>query len=235
MTVRVTYIAIAMGGLCGAFAALVGSSAPPTPSSEPLPAPMGNLPMRPIAELSRPAASARPAASSEALRVSLPPTVSASASPSANPGTSADPSASAAATAALSVSVATSASSAPAPAVAADTTPLPATKEALLRAEMRCDNKNAAACILAARSYEAGSPSPADPEKATKYRKIALNFWISQCDHNSPTACATLADMYRAGSGVPQSERNADALVQRTRELCHFNDVPVCHTLPPAH
>ncbi len=100
---------------------------------------------------------------------------------------------------------------------------------------MHCDQKDAAACILAARGYETGSAGVTDPEKATKYRKIALTMWISQCDHNSASACATLADMYRAGRGVPQSDRNADALVARTRELCHYNDAPACHELPPAH
>jgi TPR repeat protein len=109
---------------------------------------------------------------------------------------------------------------------------VPATKEALLRAEMHCDQKDATACVLAARGYELGSAGATDPEKAVKYRKIALTLWISQCDHNSASACATLADMYRVGNGVPQNNRNADALLARTRELCHYNDAPVCHELP---
>ncbi len=49
---------------------------------------------------------------------------------------------------------------------------------------------------------------------------------------HSAAACATLAAMFRAGSGVPQSDRKADALLARTRELCRFNDAPVCHELP---
>ena len=99
---------------------------------------------------------------------------------------------------------------------------------------MHCDQKDAAACVLAARGYEAGSAGPSDPEKAAKYRKIALTLWIGQCDHNSATACATLVDMYRTGRGVPQSDRKADALLVRTRDLCRYNDAPVCHQLPPA-
>jgi len=98
---------------------------------------------------------------------------------------------------------------------------------------MHCDQRKAEACIVAARGYERGSAGVTDPDKAAKYRRIALTAWISQCDHNSAAACATLATMYRAGSGVPQSERNADALVERARELCRFNDAPVCHELPP--
>jgi TPR repeat protein len=99
---------------------------------------------------------------------------------------------------------------------------------------MHCDQRDAAACILAARAYESGSAAPSDPEKAVKYRKIALTLWISQCDHNSAGACAILADMYRAGRGVPQNVKNADALIVRTRELCHYNDAPVCHELSRA-
>jgi TPR repeat protein len=97
---------------------------------------------------------------------------------------------------------------------------------------MQCDQRRAESCIVAARSYETGSAGPTDPEKAIKYRRIALTVWISQCDHNSALACATLSIMYRAGSGVPESSRNADALLARARELCRFNDAPVCHELP---
>ncbi len=215
MAVRVTYLAIALGGACGAFAALVGSPKPP-PATVFLPATVSTLPMRPINELRRsPLPTRPPAISSETYRLS--------SVPRALPVGSAAPSASASASGAAS----------PIPA-SSDTAPPPDTKEALLRAEVRCDQKDAAACILAARGYETGSAGTHDADKAVKYRKIALTLWISQCDHNSASACATLADMYRAGRGVPQNEKNADALVTRTRELCHYNDAPVCHQLPPA-
>ena len=59
-------------------------------------------------------------------------------------------------------------------------------------------------------------------------------MWISHCDHNSAAACVTLSKMYRAGEGVPQSDRNADALVARARDLCRYTDVPVCHESPVA-
>jgi hypothetical protein len=215
MAVRVTYVAIAVGGACGAFAALAGSPSASEPEAAPLQAPMAALPMRPVAQLPRPPVPSPPAVvATEARR--LPATTSATATASAAPALSA----------ALNVAAA-----AP-PASSGDTTPPPTTKRALLRAEMRCDQKNVAACILAARGYETGSAGPSDSEKAAKYRKIALTLWITQCDRNSASACATLSDMYRAGRGVPQSDRNADALLARTRELCHYNDAPACHELP---
>jgi hypothetical protein len=217
MAVRVTYLAIALGGACGAFAALVGSPKPP-PAAVASPSTVSSLPMRPINELRRaPLPTRPPPISSEIYRLSSLPRALPVGSGSVTPTASAPPSAAAVP-----------------PAASSDTTPPPDTKEALLRAEMHCDQKDAAACILAARGYETGSAGTSDADKATKYRKIALTLWISQCDHNSASACATLADMYRTGHGVPQNEKNADALVTRTRELCHYNDAPVCHELPPA-
>jgi hypothetical protein len=227
MAVRITYLAIGLGGVCGTLAALLGSpSAPPSTTPAPLPAP--NLPMGPTSELTRSTDEARPVSSpsGQALSASSSPSPSATATPSIVESASAP-------VAAASASPPTASALPPAaPISSADTTPPPANKQALLRAEMHCDQKDAAACIVAARGYETGSAGRSNPEKAVKYRKIALTLWISQCDHNSAPACATLADMYRAGRGVPQSDKNADALVTRTRELCHYNDAPVCHELP---
>jgi TPR repeat protein len=217
MAVRVTHVAIVVGGACGTFAALVGSPS----TSAPLPAPGANLPMRPISE---------PAVLSATHTAPVPSV--ASAAPVA-----AAPIASSSASVAASVAAAPSGAAAPSPSdservVIQEPKSGPATKAVLLRAEMHCDQKDAEACIFAAIGYENGSAGPIDLEKAVKYRKIALTLWISQCDHNSASACATLADMYRVGNGVPQNNRNADALLARTRELCHYNDAPVCHELP---
>jgi len=209
-----TWLAIAVGGTAGALAALGGSGSAPAAA----PAPSVGLPLRPVAAIAAQSPSAMPAAAS--------PAPSASSEP-ASPSVSA-PTASAAAAPSAAVEVARP----PAPPPAADLLPLPTTKEKLLRQEMHCDQRKAEACIVAARSYEGGSAGLTDPEKAAKYRRIALTAWISQCDHNSALACATLATMYRAGSGVPQSDRNADALFARARELCRFNDAPICHELP---
>ena len=215
MAARVaTWFAIVVGGTGGTLAALVGSGGAPAP------VPAASMPLRPIAEIATQVQAATPASA---------PSPSSTA---AAPATSA-PASAPAADASAAVAPAVSESAKPnAPLPEAELLPLPTTKEALLRQEMHCDQRKAEACIVAARSYEGGSTGATDPEKAAKYRRIALTAWISQCDHNSAAACATLATMYRAGSGVPQSDRNADALVVRARELCRFNDAPVCHDLP---
>ena len=219
MAARVaTWLAIAVGGTAGALAALGSSGNAPASAPEP----SGGLPLRPIganaqaASASTPLApkpSARPVVGHDELKLT-----NATAATSMNLGSS---------TPTVSASA-----KGPAPPPAADLLPLPISKEKLLRQEMLCDQRKAESCIVAARSYEAGSAGVTDAEKATKYRKIALTVWISQCDHNSSLACATLGTMYRAGSGVPQSDRNADALFARARELCRFNDAPICHELP---
>ena len=210
MSARVaTWFAIVVGGTGGTLAALFGSSDAPAPA----PAARSALPLRPLGQI-------------------------AARAPSANATQAALPVASVAGSAAAAPTASASAAPAPeakpaAPQPAAELLPLPTTKEALLRAEMHCDQRKAEACIVAARSFEGGSAGVTDPDKAAKYRRIALTAWISQCDKNSAAACATLASMYRVGSGVPQSDRNADALVERARELCRFNDAPACHELPP--
>jgi len=216
MALRVaTWLAIAVGSTGGAMAALVSSGSVPAAA----PAPSVSLPLRPLSAI---AASAAPPAEAPSASPAAP------ASAQGLPGVAPENEAST-----VAATSAASASARPAAAPpAADLLPLPPTKEKLLRLEMHCDQRKAEDCIVAARSYENGSTGLTDPEKASKYRRIALTAWISQCDHNSQVACATLATMYRAGSGVPQSDRNADALFARARELCRFNDAPVCHELP---
>jgi len=216
-----TWLAIALGGSAGALAAVGSSGSAPAP-----PAPSFGMPLRPVASI------AARAADPDAVVDKAAPTASsvmaqARSEASANGGI---PGPAAGAVAPEPTASAAGKPSAPAP--AADLLPLPTTKEKLLRQEMYCDQRKPESCIVAARSYETGSTGVTDVEKASKYRRIALTVWISQCDRNSSLACTTLATMYRAGSGVPQSDRNADALFARARELCRFNDAPVCHELP---
>jgi hypothetical protein len=217
MAARVaTWLAIAFGGTAGGLAAW--GSTETAPAAAPLSS-IG-LPLRPIAAMAAPAPSTTPA--TVAATSPAEPLGSNSGAALTNPSASA---------AALAPAVSGSVAPAPPP-PAADLLPLPTSKEKLLRQEMLCDQRKAESCIVAARSYETASAGVTDSEKAIKYRKIPLTVWISQCDHNSSLACATLATMYRAGSGVPQSDRNADALFARARELCRFNDAPICHELP---
>ncbi len=232
MAVRLTYIAIAIGGACGALAALVGSPSTPSETSPPLEG-MNGLGMRPIGQI---AAQASVATSSVA--PSPAPDVNKEAMSSTATGLATKAATTPASASATTPSPITEASASAAPAAAAvlpayETEAPPSDKESLLHSEMRCDQKDPPSCILAARAYEGATAGVTDAQKAEKYRKIALTLWISQCDHNSAASCATLAEMYRAGRGVPQNEKTAAALIVRTRELCRYNDAPACHSLPP--
>ena len=217
------WVAIVIGGTGGTLAALLGGASPPPPA----PADQ-TLPLRPLNQIATQVQAATPASAPAPA-----PTPSAAATTSAvasdeTPSSAAPP----VVTATLPSAASTAPSAPAAPATSADTADLPTTPESLLHAEMHCDQGKSESCIIAARSYESGSAGQTDAEKAAKYRRIALTMWISHCDHNSAAACVTLSKLYRAGEGVPQSDRNADALVARARELCKYTDVPVCHELP---
>jgi len=237
MAVRVTYIAIAIGGACGALAALVGSPSAPSETAPPLQGMNGlnGLPLRPIGQIAAQTTTPEPSTVQSA---ALSTSGAALSAPAPSPNfESATPAA--ASTAAVSapmessaVASATAAPTAPTPLPAWETAAPPGDKESLLHSEMRCDQKDAPNCILAARAYEGGTAGVTDTAKAEKYRRIALTLWISQCDHNSAASCAILAEMYRAGRGVPQNEKTAVALILRAKELCRYNDVPACHGLP---
>ena len=210
---RGAWIAIAIGGTSGALAAISRSAPPPPPRPAAVHAPLGSSAPRESEFRQGPIGSPSGAA----------PTVAAGAAANTEGPL-------VAAVSATGSAAAASPSAAPA-AASVDLPPPPDTKAALLRAEMRCDQHDAAACGLASRAYEAGSAGVTDHEKAQKYHRIALTMWITQCDKNSPAACGMLARMYRTGDGVPVNEKSADALLARARELCHFNDAPICHEL----
>ncbi|MEO8900524.1 MAG: hypothetical protein ABI488_02740 [Polyangiaceae bacterium] len=204
-----SWVAVVMGGTGGTIAALAGSA------SVPAPVPAADAPaVLPVAAVTAQVQASTPAADQTApARPAL--TAVVTASPSAAPATSSE------------AAVAE-------PATSADVAPLPTTPESLLHAEVHCDEGKSESCIIAARSYESGSAGATDADKAAKYRRIALTMWISHCDKNSVDACVTLAKLYRAGEGVPKNERNADALIERARELCKYNASPACQGLPGA-
>ena len=205
-----TWLALVIGGTGGTVAALANSHnvPPPTPPlTTPVPAPVAAAATTSIQ-------SATPA----------PETTAPAAVTTANTG----PALTAVVTAFPSTAPPAAEAKAAPPATSADVAPLPTTAEALLRAEMHCDQGKSESCIIAARSYEAGSAGTKDADKAAKYRRIALTMWISHCDKNSVEACVTLSKLYRTGEGVPKNDRNADALMERARELCKYNDAPAC-------
>ncbi|HEX2877193.1 MAG TPA: hypothetical protein VHP33_38345 [Polyangiaceae bacterium] len=197
-----TGIGIALGGVGGAIAALMGTpkaAAPLPPAPRAAPAPEPAQPM------------AAPAAA---------------AAPSAAPAEPA-PAPSAAPVAAAAPLVAATQAAAAAPPL-----DIPATRDALLRAEMLCDQKkDFDQCARAAIALETATTGPADPEQAKRFRRIALTHLVAQCEVDSAHACFVLAAKYRAGTELPANPSSAEALEKRGAELCRLGrPAPECPT-----
>ena len=199
-----TGIGIAVGGVGGAIAALMGA---PQAAAPPPPAPRA-----------APATKPEPVAAPEA-------------TPSPEPVAAAEPSAAPSSAPAASALPAAAPSAAPAPAVAAaPALTIPATRQALLTAEMLCDQKkDFDECARAAIALESGTTGPADPEQAKRFRRIALTHLVAQCEVDSPHACFVLAAKYRAGTELAANPNSAEALEKRGAELCRLGrTAPEC-------
>jgi hypothetical protein len=196
-----TGIGIAVGGVGGAIAALIGApqAAAPGPPPPPPAAAIASVPdvpsaKPPAAAIAAPAGSAIPAAS-------VNPVASSAAPPEAAPAVIAPP--------ALAI---------------------PTTREALLTAEMICDQrKDFDSCARAAIALETGTTGPADPGQAKRFRRIALTHLVTQCEAGSPHACFVLAAKYRAGTELASNPTSAEALEKRGAELCRLGrTAPEC-------
>jgi hypothetical protein len=189
-----TWLAIGLGGIAGALAALAGATRPSVPP-----------PLPPVAAVPT---DRDPGPTAAATAPEATPTRSVETKPRGgrnDAGSEAEPGA--------------DASSSAAPAL--PTVPAVGSKEELARAEISCQEKrDASACRTAALAYEQGLVVPADPAKGRLFRRIELTFLVKQCEGQVPSACAELAGRYQRGDGVPRSERNAEALRARVKELC---------------
>ena len=204
-----TGIGIALGGVGGAIAALMGApGAAPVPP--PLPPPVAVVSNVPVPVPDAPSATPPAAAvSASAAAVGSVAVVPAAASASPPPA----------------VSVA-----APAAVLAPPALDVPATREALLTAEMICDQKkDFDSCERAALALETGTTGPADLEQAKRFRRIALTHLVTQCEAGSAHACFVLAAKYRAGTELAANPTSAEALEKRGAELCRLGrTAPEC-------
>ncbi len=195
-----TGIGIAVGGVGGAIAALMGAPSAPAPS--PSPSPLVNVP-EPV-----------PAAQAPSAAIASAPSSAASAPPLPDPSSAAAP----------------APTPAPAAVIAAPALDVPTTREALLKAELFCDQKkDFDECARAALALEAGTTGPADPAQAKRFRRIALTHLVAQCESASPHACFVLAAKYRAGTELARKPATAEALEKRGAELCRLGrSAPEC-------
>jgi hypothetical protein len=196
-----TGIGIAVGGVGGAIAALLGAPKAPAPLA----------PVAPQAAVASAASSAATAEPSSPAREQSPVPSSSEAPPGAQPS-------------AAAVEPAPVASAASAQAL----TP-PATREALHKAMLFCDQKkDFDECGRAAEALEKGTTAAPDPEQAKRFRRIALTHLVAQCEAGAPHACFVLAAKYRAGSELAANPATAQALEKRGVDLCRLRDAPEC-------
>jgi len=205
-----TGIGIAIGGVGGAIAALVGAPKAPTPHVH---EPVASASAAPVARAAAPAAPSVPPPAETAPTPATPastPSVVAAVAPSA-------------------VAPAPSAASAPAAIGTAPPLEPATTRDALLKSEMLCDQKqDFDECERAAASLEKGTTGPADAEQAKRFRRIALTHLVKQCEGGSPHACFVMAGKYRAGSELASNLTSAEALEKRGLELCRNRAAAEC-------
>jgi len=221
-----TGIGIAVGGVGGAIAALLGAPHSPPPPAAP-------------ATRATPPPAAPQVEAIAARAVDSGTSASASVAPASEPAPAASdaptPAASAVPTPAASAVPTPAASAVPAtvaapPVIAAPPLNVPTTREALLKAELYCDQrKDFDECARAAQALETGTTGPADLEQAKRFRRIALTHLVMQCESDSAHACFVLAAKYRAGTELAKSDNSAEALEKRGAELCRLGrTAPEC-------
>jgi hypothetical protein len=201
-----TGLGIALGGVGGAVAALVGaparSSAPPVVDAS-------------VASARGTAASGETAPS----RDPVPSLVTASAERSAPAPSSASPPG----------RTVPAAAAPPSAAVTIAPLELPTSAEALLEAEVLCVRKKRYdECSRAAEALEKGSAGAADAAQAKRFRKIALTYLVAECEVGDPHACFIMAAKYRAGAELKASPVRAAALEKRALDLCRLRSAPEC-------
>ncbi len=198
-----TGIGIALGGLGGALAALLG--APRASQSFVAQTPSAEAPLPPNPELPLPS--------------SAPPSLVSVAGTSPAPPS------------ALAAPPAASTASAP-PELRANASPtleVPTNREALLQAQILCDRKKSFDdCSRAAEALEKGSAGPPDPVQAKRFRRIALTHLVAECETGSPHACFVMAQKFRSGGELAESPARAAALEKRGLELCRLRSAPEC-------
>lgn len=199
-----TGLGIALGGVGGAVAALVGAPAPPS-----APPAVG----APVTSTRATAAETAPT------RDHVPPLVAAGAERGVPAPSSVSP---------LGSTV-PAATAPPSNNVTIAPLELPTSAEALLEAEVLCVRKKRYdECSRAAEALEKGSAGAADAVQAKRFRKIALTYLVAECEVGDPHACFIMAAKYRAGAELKASPVRAAALEKRALDLCRLRSAPEC-------
>lgn len=105
--------------------------------------------------------------------------------------------------------------------------PLRTDPAALQHAELGCARGNPDNCLLVGDWYARGHQDD-HSRRALIYRRRAIVLYAEKCHDRWPSACRILSGLYEKGIGVPRNSRTADALLQRSLELCKAHPSRPC-------
>lgn len=161
-----------------------------------------------------------------------PPPLATTAPPTANPA--AAPKASTAATTGPAVTpVGSSSAAAGTDPIAEAIAPLKRDPAVLSRTELHCARGNPDDCLLVGDFYARSDVKDDHMKRALIYRRRAIVLYAEKCHDRWPAECKILSHLYEKGVGVPRNNRTAEALLQRSLELCKAHPTRPCVREPP--
>jgi TPR repeat protein len=108
-----------------------------------------------------------------------------------------------------------------------------ATEQDISRAEHDCGLGRGKACLRLWVTHEPGRGPRPDAARARRYLKLAVGMFVRQCNMAGAYGCYALSRMHAEGRGMRASERDAKALLDRSRMLCLRRHQPPCEVLFP--
>lgn len=97
--------------------------------------------------------------------------------------------------------------------------PLRTDASVLRHTELGCARGNPDNCLLVGDYYSRGRQND-HARRALIYRRRAIVLYAQKCHGRWPAACRVLSSLYDKGIGVPRNNRIAEALLERSLELC---------------
>jgi hypothetical protein len=98
--------------------------------------------------------------------------------------------------------------------------PLRQDPSVLSHTELGCARGNPDDCLLVGDFYARSEKVDDHHKRALIYRRRAIVLYAEKCHDRWPAACRVLSSLYAKGIGAPRNNRTAEALLQRSLELC---------------
>lgn len=105
--------------------------------------------------------------------------------------------------------------------------PLQKDPSTLQRTELGCARGNPDDCLLVGDYYARGNQNDHE-RRAHIYRRQAVVLYGQKCHDRWPSACRILSSLFARGIGVRRDNHTAEALLQRSLQLCRANPKRTC-------